>query len=164
MKLEKGKFFSEPHEYRKKFYEGVNSALKKSGEEFKQMLIEATPIGATGVLRKNWSMSIGRTGVSSLIEIEIENITDYIDPVEYGRKPAPFGAAGIRALRLWVKKKLKIGNPVKAEKVAWAIAQSKKKKPTPGQNFVKKTMEEGMPEVIDRILQPGIQKAIKELQ
>jgi hypothetical protein len=157
----KGAMLVNPRAYIEKTSEIINGALKDSGKHIMESLMEATPVGANGAMKKNWIMAVRKIGINNLVEIELENMTNYLNPVNYGRKASPISRAGMKSLKLWLKVKLKITDPKKIDQVAWAIARTKKKKATPGQKFVENTLEEVMPYVVSNILQPGIQRAME---
>lgn len=141
---------------------GVNIAMINAGNFVMGELQKATPVGFSGVMRKNWYLTASKLGLNDLVEVEIANDTDYMNAVNIGRKASPINAKGMRSLTLWVQRKLRVADPKKARGIAFAIAKKKAKHDTPGQRFVENTIEEAMPVAITRIIEPGIQKAIDD--
>ena len=142
----------------------VNLSLVQGGNYLLAELQKATPVGATGNLRKQWKISIkGNPNEGKLIEVNISNDAQYLGSVEMGRRAGPVSKQGIIGLQLWVQRKLGIGDDKKSLSIAYAIAQVKKKKATPGQEFVKKTVDRVIPEVVDKVIGPAAQRGIDEV-
>lgn len=107
-------------------------------------------------------MESSHIGINNLVEVEVKNITDYLDTVNSGRKAAPISRDGMKSLLLWVQRKLRITDYKKAISISFAIAKTKKKKDTKGQRFVEETLDNSLPIATEKILIPGIQEAIED--
>ena len=101
-------------------------------------MIQATPVGATGVLRASWASEYD----PQQMEATVFNNAEHMFPTELGRKAA---WVPIKPLQLWVKRKLGISDEKKSLGVAIAISKHKSENPTEGQHFVQKTYDDAVP-------------------
>lgn len=157
-----GSLLTNPMKFERNASAGINKSLINSGNYILGELQKNTPVGATGILRKNWYMESSHIGINNLVEVEVKNITDYLDTVNSGRKAAPISRDGMKSLLLWVQRKLRITDYKKAISISFAIAKTKKKKDTKGQRFVEETLDNSLPIATEKILIPGIQEAIED--
>jgi hypothetical protein len=102
----------------------------------------ATPVGVSGDLRRGWY--IDRPKPAQRV---VANEVEYLLPTELGRRASP---CPIAPLSLWVQRKLQIPPPA-ADHVAFLIARKKAQQDTPGQFFVKKTVDLLFPQFSEQV-------------
>lgn len=145
-----GLYITNASEFDRRLTERVNHLLIQAGLYAQAELQRATPVGATGNMRRAWTMEVKyeETSMGRLARIEVHNPTLYLEPTESGRKAAPISKTGMKSLELWVSRK--IGAAMgQAKSIAYAIARKKAMYPTPGQHFIEKTLESVIPRIIE---------------
>ena len=159
-----GLLITDPEKFKLNVTRGVNAALVQGAAYALSEIQKATPVGATANLRRGWRMDVkGNPDSGNMVEVTVTNPTQYLGTVELGRKAGPVSKEGVLSLQLWVQRKLGIGDVKKSLSIAYAIAANKKKKATPGQAFVQKTVDRVVPEVVSKVIGPAVQKALEEL-
>lgn len=110
---------------------------------------KATPVGVTGHLRRAWFMIVRK------YQVTISNPSVYLNSLELGRPAAPISREGRISLRLWVRRVMGVPED-QADHVTFLIARKKSKKPTPGQFFIKKTLNKIWPRIISYFASPAV--------
>lgn len=126
----------------------LRQELFRAGQVIQATVIKATPVGATGNLRRGWKIDVA--GTLENPQIIISNPSEYLLPTELGRKSK---FVPIEPLVLWVRRKLGIKPIKKATRVAWAISIWKSKNKTPGQKFVEEAVKVALPRAARQIKQ-----------
>jgi hypothetical protein len=151
---EYGLIISAPEHFQKNLLDGLNKEIVLVGQFLMAELMKATPVGATGELRRAWKMDVdyveAPAGKTALVTIY--NPQEYLEPTEKGRIAAPISIEGQKSLLLWVQRKLGLQG-AKAKSVAFLIGRKKRLTATPGQFFVKLTVERCFPVVVMRLAQ-----------
>lgn len=151
-----GNFFKKPLKVMER---KLDQPIEDAAERMQYALQVASPVGASpssDSLQNSWR--IRRAG---LLAWEIFSTKDpiWLRPVEYGRRAAP---VPIEPLIPWVQLKIN-PDPVAARGIAIAISRKKAHTPTPGQGFVRKTVDEELPK-IGRLIRGRIEvTALQEL-
>lgn len=112
---------------------GAYQALLKAGLVLQSAVVQNTPVGVAGALRRAWFLKQDRAQLS----VSVVNPMEYALAVEQGRRPA---FPPLKPIELWVRRKLGIPQPAAAF-VALAIARKKAHRRTPGQKFAKNTFQ-----------------------
>lgn len=125
---------------------GMREIFRKIGIDMVEKFKEATPIGAYGKLANSWRLSPMRQN-SNVIAFEVTNTMVYANAVEQGRKPAPVNP---KYLYAWVKAKFRTKPRTQKEVriIARRIANMKKYRYTPGQEFARRTFERNAPRYV----------------
>lgn len=137
----------------------IQEAMQRSVEWTRTQVVEKTPGGSTGMLRKRTGTAVDVTQTSPY-NIHGEVFTDiiYAIPVEEGTKPHFPPRA---AILYWVERKLGLSGKA-AENASWAICTAIAKRGTKGQHMFEQGYVEAEPYIIKQFEQ-AVEKIEKDI-
>lgn len=125
----------------------IESGLTEMGQLLERTVKEATPLGATKLLRGSIFAELRGTPVRELL---VASTQPYAPPVERGRQPGKFPPMG--PILLWVRRKLGAGSEKEARSIAFLVARKIARKGTPGAAMFFKGFTKARP-ALERIAQ-----------
>lgn len=123
----------------------VKRQLVAGGLYLEGEVARATPFGVTGKMRRGWQSTYVKRG-SQASEVLVSNATEYVLPVELGRRPGTF--IPLKPLQLWARRKLG-ADEGRAWGIARKISRKAKRSGIKGQRFAEKTFDESI-DVLNR--------------
>ncbi|RLG48621.1 MAG: hypothetical protein DRN90_03305 [Thermoproteota archaeon] len=124
----------DPDRFGRNFWDRVALATNIVCSKLQGEIMQEAPKGATKALYRSVGFHVTKSrGVRAKVGVMVK----YAEPVERGSRPH---MPPVAPIELWVRRKLGKSRP-QSQRIAWAIAQTIRRRGTQAQEFVKRVYE-----------------------